>query len=355
MYKWTAFLIYAFLFLPLQADAATIIIDPNWKTNHIDNGVHLVKNDKPKTIILLEAVKNKEGLSLSYKAECISNQKDINDVLIDASDGTGLIFSCAIKNGVLSINPNAEKAGSGTINIVFSDPVATDQKLDIAVSVIDPNPKAKNLSYIETEDSSLDWSKRFYSGLFIGAEGESVSQVDSKTIPRIEFFVHRRLYDFAYLSGSIRSHGSEEQTDIEEDKIESAISGNIDLMIGCDNKPWFKNCKSEYYTPHTFKANFLLSYGLRKVGDESAFNKKYYVGLRFTANKLQYFDILIGKTELVAGQRLELRGQYPLRKSNILLGTTVNVGINDSSKENIDSITLYVTKPIDFTGVFSNL
>ncbi|MDA8021165.1 MAG: hypothetical protein MPN21_27325 [Thermoanaerobaculia bacterium] len=100
--------------------------------------------------------------------------------------------------------------------------------------------------------------------------------------------------------------------------------------------------------------------GFRAIDNQSDVTGRYYGGFRFAYNPEWYFDLLIGRTESLDSDRIELRGQLPIatttKNSRIYLGLTANVGIDEpeSSPED-DVIRIYAKWNVDLRGFFQNL
>jgi hypothetical protein len=103
----------------------------------------------------------------------------------------------------------------------------------------------------------------------------------------------------------------------------------------------------------------VTEFGVRKVNNVDEMAKRYYGGIRLGFSPEWYFDILYGKTEGVAGRRLEARGQMPVfvkNGSRVYLGAVANfrTGKIDSDDEanGADTVQVYLTWNVDFTKIF---
>ena len=80
----------------------------------------------------------------------------------------------------------------------------------------------------------------------------------------------------------------------------------------------------------------LLTFGGRKTDEEDHVELRYYGGIRFAMNPELYWDLLFGRTDSLRSDRLELRGQLPVRLfangSRLYLGAIGNIGLGDERK-----------------------
>jgi hypothetical protein len=104
---------------------------------------------------------------------------------------------------------------------------------------------------------------------------------------------------------------------------------------------------------------FFFEAGLIEVDSESKARSRYYGGLRWANHPEWYIDALLGKTEGLDSDRLEVRGQFPIApatdNSRVYLGIIANLGINepkDSTDE--DLIRVYVKWNVDLKAFFQN-
>lgn len=108
------------------------------------------------------------------------------------------------------------------------------------------------------------------------------------------------------------------------------------------------------------QVGFYLEGGFVDVDTEPNTRSRYYAGLRWAFNYQWYFDALVGRTEGLESDRLELRGQFPIipasNNSRVYLGMIANLGFNkpeDSMEE--DVVTVFVKWNIDVKGFFEKL
>ncbi len=145
--------------------------------------------------------------------------------------------------------------------------------------------------------------------------------------------------------------------DSDFDAVEFEVAIFYPLYIGSRGTALDKNYQE-------FAFGLIGSYGGRKVDNLDALQQRHYYGVRFAFNEETYFDAMLGKSDPLEGDRLQLRGQLPVAAiggGRVFLGTQVNLEVskkkqneNNELISEPDSIKVWVTWQTTFDKIFGS-
>lgn len=206
------------------------------------------------------------------------------------------------------------------------------------------------------------WGRDFIANFYLGFEGTSVASIEEKGTTRTGMMVYNQV-----------------SNELSEEKFSHHIFGNVLLTSSAEQSTATDSGAQDnasveptiemdlnYYAPKiitkqsigAFTGGPIFKLGIRKIDEQTGFTHKYGLGLRFAHSPESFFDITLGETEDVDGNRLEISGQLPVAElfdGGVFVGSLINLGVGSDRSDESDTLRLYVTWQVSFTDIFGSV